>query len=99
MHEICCAIDGIADEGWGGSELCFAFDEGFFADEGVGWVGGCETGGDHGFDCFIGFGYEIGSWGKGVRAKWNERGNGKGTGCLTYYSFWFQSLSMKGLRT
>lgn len=66
MDEVCCAVYGVADEGWGGGEFGFAFDEGFFADEGVGWVGGGEALGDHCFDCAVGLGDEVGGYKWGV---------------------------------
>lgn len=60
VDEVCGAVDGVDDEGWGGGEG--ARGGGFFAEEGVGGVGGEEGGGDEGFDCFVGFGYEVRGW-------------------------------------
>lgn len=68
MDEVCCAINGIAYEGWGGGEFSFSLDECLLANEGIGWVGSGKAGGDHCFDCFVGFSYKVGSCkGRAVR--------------------------------
>lgn len=62
MYEVCCAVNGVADEGWSGREFGFAFYKGLFANEGICWVCSGKAGRDHSLNCFVGFGYEIGSW-------------------------------------
>ena len=58
VYEVRCAVDGIDDEGWGIRED-HARLVGFFADEGVCWVGFSEPSRDHELDFLVGFGYEI----------------------------------------
>ena len=58
MDEIRCAVNRIDDECWFVAQA--AGSGCFFAEEGVGGVEGFEGCGDHFFDCFVGFGDEVG---------------------------------------
>ncbi len=60
VHEVCGAVYGVHYECGGGGEGAAC--GGFFAEEAVGGVFEFESVGDHVFDCFVGFGDEVGGY-------------------------------------
>ena len=61
MDKVGGAIDGVANESWGGGEPLAGL-IGFFTKEGEGGVLGGEGGRNHYFDGTVGFSYEVDNW-------------------------------------
>lgn len=78
VHEVEGAVDGVDDEGGvRGQPGAVAGDVAFFAQELVVWVGGGEGGGEHVFDCVVGFRHEVGRVGFGREGAGEGRGRGE----------------------
>ena len=95
MYKIGSSVNRVDDECRCEGEFCFPWLVGFFADEGVGGIGGHKAVRDHFFDGLVGFCYQVCGWKMAVSgwSAWGERTRKR------YNSFWCQSRGRRVSRT